>query len=221
MLKCLKRTIRAMEYFVLEKGQPSVQTLIYHAVVCSKHTSFEYQTAIAGEGESLGEGSMDRGQRSSLCYTHGHLWIVHPTSFQACTPSIWETDLGSLAQLQEPRALGLPIPSTLVPPLAEYSVDPILLSLVHSQMEDPVRLHQPNWDHPFVLGDTQVTHTLWSFLSPTLVVILGLLLHTVFSPQSNSFLQHVTSIYFLKVILNPYIKSPQLTCVTSSKVLCL
>lgn len=146
---------------------------------------------------------MDRGQRSSLCYTHGHLWIVHPTSFQACTPSIWETDLGSLAQLQEPRALGLPIPSTLVPPPAEFCVDPILLSLVHSQMEDPLRLHQPNWDHPFVLGDTQVAHTLWSFLSPTLVVILGLL-HTVLSPQSNSFLWHMTSIYFLKVILDPY-----------------
>lgn len=107
-----------MGYFVPEKGQPLIQMLIYHVVVCSKDTSFEYQTAIAGKGESLGEGSMDRSQRSSLYYTHGHLWIIHPTSFQTCILAL-ETDLESLVQLQEPRALGLPIPSTLVPPLAE------------------------------------------------------------------------------------------------------
>lgn len=44
-----------------------------------------------------------------------------------------------------------PIPSALLPPPAEYCVEPVALSLVHAQVNDLPASVLPNQDHPFVV----------------------------------------------------------------------
>lgn len=44
-----------------------------------------------------------------------------------------------------------PIPSALLPPPAEYCVEPVALSLLQAQVNDLPASVRPNQDHPFVV----------------------------------------------------------------------